>query len=215
MSPRRQPGKKGKRAKKTPLPSSYLIATEGQQTEVNYFKGFEDDINIRYSGSVESFTIHIRGLGKETLRVIEDIEDYKRTSPIIYEHVWAVFDKDDFPDDHFDNAINKAESMGIHVAWSNESFELWYCLHFALQQSALPRSQYNSIVDTHLKNIGQPGYSKTDPDMYDKLKPYMSSAIKNAEILDSRYEPSDNYSSRNPCTHIYKLVAELKEILDR
>ncbi|MGH2457643.1 MAG: RloB domain-containing protein, partial [Chloroflexota bacterium] len=29
------------------------------------------------------------------------------------------------------SAVGNAESAGIRVAYSNEAFELWYCLHFA------------------------------------------------------------------------------------
>ncbi|WP_085559772.1 RloB domain-containing protein [Carnobacterium iners] len=156
----------------------------------------------------------ICGLGKETLRVIEEIEDVRRHAPIIYEHTWAVFDKDDFPNDHFDNAITKAEAHNIKTAWSNESFELWYCLHFSLQQSALSREAYNASLDNLLKAKGYSGYSKIDSGIYPILRPYMDTAIKNAKKLDTRYTDL-TYSKRNPCTKVYKLVEELKEIIDK
>ena len=44
-----------------------------------------------------------------------------------YNEVWAVFDKDDFPD--FDNAILLAMDNGIQCAFSNEAIEYWFLLH--------------------------------------------------------------------------------------
>ncbi|MBE1554150.1 RloB family protein [Sporosarcina limicola] len=144
---RHLPGKKKKREKRLPEPSSFLIATEGKSTEVNYFKGFKDEINARFKNSIQSYEIEIKGIGKETLRVIEDIEEYSRKLPILYENIWAVFDKDDFPQDDFDNAINKAGEMGMEVAWSNQCFELWYLLHFSYSQSALHRDDISEKLD--------------------------------------------------------------------
>lgn len=48
--------------------------------------------------------------------------------------VWLMYDKDDFPLDNFDNTQHSAEgkidSRQYKVAWSNESLELWFVLHF-------------------------------------------------------------------------------------
>ncbi|WP_143062477.1 RloB domain-containing protein [Carnobacterium iners] len=45
MKSKRQAGKKKKKEKRAPLPSSYLIATEGEKTEVLYFNGLKEEIN--------------------------------------------------------------------------------------------------------------------------------------------------------------------------
>lgn len=214
--PRHKPGKKKRREKRLPEPSSYLIASEGQSTEVNYFNGFKKEINNKYSNSIESYEVEIKGLGKETLRVIEEITEYSRTLPILYENIWAVFDKDDFPKDDFDNAIHKADELGINVAWSNECFELWYLLHFSFLQSALHRDMISLKLDEEFKKLGIPtGYDKTSKDIYTLLKPRMKTAIRNAIKLDEEINPHLSASKRNPCTKVYELVTELDDILNK
>lgn len=212
---RHKPGKKKKPEKRLPEPSSYLIASEGKCTEVYYFEGFKNEINQRYSDSIESYEIEIKGLGKETLRVIEDINEFSRKLPILYENVWAVFDKDDFPKDDFDNAISKADSLGIKVAWSNECFELWYLLHFSYVQSALHRDVISEKLNDEFKKLGiSKGYDKTDSDIYSILKPKINIAMKNAEKLCSDTQESIP-SKMNPHTNVHLLVSGLLEILNR
>lgn len=56
--------------------------------------------------------------------------------------MWCVFDKDDFTDSQFNSSIDKAEKNGLKTAWSNESIELWFLLHFENIQSPIPRTEY-------------------------------------------------------------------------
>lgn len=204
-----------KREKRLPEPSSYLIASEGKRTEVFYFDGFKHEINERFKNSIQSYEIEIHGVGKETLRVIEEIVEYSRRLPILYENIWAVFDKDDFPKDDFDNAIHKAEELGINVAWSNECFELWYLLHFSYSQSALHRDVISEKLDVEFNKMGLGKYDKTSADLYSILKPKVRTAIKNARKLEEQTEYTLPPSKRNPNTKVYLLAQELLEILER
>lgn len=212
---RHQPGKKKKREKRLPEPSSYLIASEGTRTEVNYFDGFKHAINERYKDSITSYEIKTLGVGKETLRVIEEIDEHVRKLPIPYENVWAVFDKDDFPEDDFDNAIHKANELGICVAWSNECFELWYLLHFLYSDAALHRDDITVKLDREFQKLGYKKYDKTSKEIFSILKPRISTAIKNAKKLDETVNCLAPPSKRNPVTRVYKIVCELLEILER
>ena len=64
-----------------------------------------------------------------------------------YDSVWAVFDKDSFPDDKFNQAIKKAEANGIGCAWSNEAFELWYASN--VQKASNDYNPRNSFQNDH------------------------------------------------------------------
>ncbi len=46
----------------------------------------------------------------------------------------------------FDNAINKAIVNNINVAYSNDSFELWYCLHFEFIDQQHRRDTYYTTL---------------------------------------------------------------------
>ena len=75
---------------------NYFIFCEGEQTEPNYFKGFESNIenNPIYKDMV---AVKVQGCGKETLRVVEDAQDFVQKNKIKNAKVFCVFDKDDFP----------------------------------------------------------------------------------------------------------------------
>lgn len=208
-------GKKEKKAKKIPEPASYFIGSEGTKTEVLYFKWIANRLMEKYSGfegriSVPSF--HIQGLGSSNQRLLEDIEEHLKNDPILYENVWAVFDKDDVPLAYFDNAINGASSKGWRTAWSNDSFELWYLLHFEFLQSDITREQYKQKLTNYCQRIGMEKYEKNDPKVIEALYPLSNIAIRNASKLENIYEDCDPCSKRSPCTTVHHLVQELIDL---
>jgi hypothetical protein len=73
------------------------------------------------------------GTGLSTDRLVEQAidlvsRDSRKGTP--YGHVWCVFDRDSFPESNYARAFDLARTHRFHVAWSNETFELWYLLHF-------------------------------------------------------------------------------------
>ena len=208
-------GKKQRKAKRIPEPASYFIGSEGTKTEVLYFKWIADRLKEQYSGfqgriAVPSF--HIQGVGSSNLRLLDDIEEYLKNDPILYENVWAVFDKDDVPLAYFDNAISVAANKGWHTAWSNDSFELWYLLHFEFLQSGITREQYKQKLTAHCQKIGIAKYEKNDPQLIEALYPLSSIAIKNAYRLEKNYDDWIPSSKRLPCTTVHRLVQELMDL---
>ena len=211
----RKIGKKERKRDRKPQPASYFIGSEGTKTEVIYFKGFAEKLRTKYAGldgKVVVPSFEIEGIGTSSTRLLQDIEKYLRTDPRIFENVWAVFDKDDVPKDYFDNAISKAKSSGWHVAWTNDSFELWYLLHFEYLNSAIDRAQYKKKLEEHFKSNGLSGYEKNDPEVFEILYSKSSTALKNASRLEKNYDESISCSERNPCTTVHDLVGRLVEL---
>ena len=125
--------------------------------------------------------------------------------------MWAVFDKDEFRD--FNEAIAYAVSNGVNPAWSNESFELWYYLHFQFLDTQNSRQQYIEMLTREIRKVyPEFEYQKNDKGMYELLQRIgnQEQAIKNAKALEARYEGED-YASHKPCTTVYKLVEELNK----
>lgn len=178
----------------------FLIVCEGTETEPNYFNAFKELINTQKPKSV---SIEIQGEGKNTVSLVERTIELKNRALPDYTQVWCVFDKDDFA--QFDQAINLAEQHGICVAYSNESFELWYLLHFIYCDSALSRTQYIEKLE-HILNIE---YDKASTEMYEILEQQgdQVQAIKWAEKLVEQNQ------MENPSTTVYKLVNELNRFL--
>lgn len=208
-------GKKKRKEKRIPEPASYFIGSEGTKTEVLYFKWIADRLKEQYSGFQDRIAVpsfHIQGVGSSNLRLVDDIAEYLKNDPIIYENIWAVFDKDDVPLAYFDNAISVATNKGWHTAWSNDSFELWYLLHFEFLQSGITREQYKKKLTTHCQKIGIAKYEKNDRNVIEALYPLSDVAINNAFKLEKNYKKWMPPSQRLPCTTVHFLVQELMNL---
>jgi hypothetical protein len=117
-----------------------LIVCEGKNTEPSYFRQFK----------LTSATIKPVGEGYNTISLV------KRAMQLAlerkYDQVWCVFDKDDFPENDFNDAITIASANGFGVAYSNQSFEYWLILHFDNHQGGgMHRKLYNKKLNSLLK----------------------------------------------------------------
>jgi hypothetical protein len=196
------------------LVAYFLIVCEGEKTEPNYFKAFPRNSK---KFVVDLTTI---GTGSNTLSLVDRAIELRDKSEQDFDRVWVVFDKDSFKPVQFNKAILKATTNTINCAWNNESFELWYLLHFQNRTTPMSRDQYkNAIEECVNQRIGTASkkrkpepfrYMKNSPDMYDVLQKYGDQrlAIRWAKELE-RNHIGENYATHNPCTLVYKLVEEL------
>jgi RloB-like protein len=163
----------------------FLIVCEGTKTEPNYFRGFRVPKNV-----VE---IEIKGLGENPSNLVNSAQELSVQEE--YDQIWCVFDRDDWPPEDFNNAIQNADRKDFKVAYSNEAFDLWYVLHFELLNTAIPRSDYTQKLSKHLGRK----YQKNSETMYDELLSKQSVAIRNATNLLKQYA-SSNPGKDNPST---------------
>ena len=162
-------------------------------------------------------TIDIEGEGANTVTLVNRAIEFRNRADFVYQHVWVVFDKDDF--DTFDEAIKLASENEIEVAWSNPCFELWVLLHFSFVDSALHRDQIRDKVNHIFKErcIREEGYEKNLENLYSLLEMYgqSSQAYHWAERLLGRFDANQLCSTKVPATTVHKLVHELKELKHR
>lgn len=117
-----------------------LIVCEGKNTEPSYFRQFK----------LTSATIKPVGEGYNTISLVNRAMQLALEKK--YDQVWCVFDKDDFPENDFNDAITIASANGFGVAYSNQSFEYWLILHFDDHQGAgMNRKLYNKKINSLLK----------------------------------------------------------------
>jgi hypothetical protein len=185
----------------------FLIVCEGSKTEPNYFKALEKELP---QGTVE---LKIAGTGRNTLGLIDYTIKQRDLAYRTYDRVWAVFDKDDFPHDNFNNAISKAKSHDINCAWSNEAFELWFLLHFQYVNTGMKREDYKAFLEREIKkhpNNTNYVYTKNDVNSFSVLKSYgnQTQAIEWAKQLRQNYT-DECYAAHNPCTYVDVLIDEL------
>lgn len=187
-----------------------LIVCEGEKTEPNYFRSFE---KINRGGMV--YEIRCEGGKINTIQVVNkaiELRDKAIRNNTPYDSVWAVFDKDSFPDKDFNAVSLKGESNNINCAWSNEAFELWYVLHFANRTTPMSRKDYKQAISDFIsKHKKGYTYQKNDPDMRSYLTQYgdEAQAIKFAEKQAGTFNHS-RYAEHEPSTWVYRLVRLLR-----
>ena len=207
----------------------FLIVCEGEETEPNYFNAIAAQLP---KDMVSRITV--KGVGKNTLRLIdaakEEIAKRRAVGLPDYYYVWLVFDRDEFPADHFNRTIDNAELINKQnmslppkarrcehwkCAWSNEAFELWYVLHFREQLGgAVSRTQYQKMLEEEIRaNTAEKDftYKKNDPQMFARLKNCMPEAIRRAErALDLQLKTRGaSWADMNPATRVHELVRSL------
>ena len=182
-----------------PLRIRFLIVCEGGKTEPNYFRRFAVNANI-----VE---LVVEGLGDNTLSLVQQACDRMRQED--YDQVWCVFDRDSFPAERFNAALQLAGQRGIRVAYSNQAFGLWYLLHYDYHNVAASRHDYGPMLTERMGS----SYRKNSQELYDLLVERQPEAILNAQRLLDFYAPDHNPERDNPCTTVHVLVCELNRYL--
>jgi hypothetical protein len=170
-----------------------LIVCEGAKTEPQYFRGFK-----LASANIVPAGMNTTGLVKYAIRLKEESDPY--------DHYWCVFDRDSFPAQTFNAALQMARSHGFDVAYSNEAFELWYLLHYSYSDTALGRQLYAEKLTERLGRR----YEKNDRTIYETLLPLQEQAIKHAQRLLASYAPTHNPEKDNPSTRVHELVELLR-----
>lgn len=161
-------------------------------------------------------TIEVTGAGDNTLNVVKKAillrdERKKNTELPQFDEVWAVYDKDDFPDKNYNDAITLAQKEGIESGHSNQSFELWYILHFQFLQSASHRDKY---IKT-LSGILGAKYKKNSLALAERIHTEgdVTQAIAWANALDAMHAGSTPANSC-PFTRVYVLVERLMAYIE-
>lgn len=175
-----------------------LIVCEGERTEPNYFKSFRLPTKV----------IEIKGVGMNTLSIVEHAVSLKEQYD--YDEVWCVFDRDSFPKTRVSAAFRLITENKFKVAFSNESFELWYLLHYCYLDTKITRAQYCVKLSKYLGF----DYEKNNPKIYEILLHKQSDAIRNAKRLEKIYPiTTGNECDAAPTTSVYKLVERLNKLV--
>jgi hypothetical protein len=198
----------------------FRIYCEGENTEPEYFKSFPVNTETK---------VDAIGLARSKTALVEKVIDLLQNDEMLTDdqvnydsdrQLWVVFDYDTRGDANeaqdFNNAIYIAEQNGVKVAYSNDSFELWFVLHYKYHQAALTRHEYYEMLSDKLKcNYEKEGKSKDfSKALYGIFLPDQQKAIDNAVRLFEEKQ-GESYCDQNPCTTVFKLVEELNKCLKR
>ena len=201
---------------------TFLIVCEGEETEPNYFKGFQQ---IAHTKRIAFIKIK-EGVGVG-ITVVKTAKQLKEQGNYADDEVWCVFDRDlkkeNNNQQNFNAAIRLAIENQLKLAISNDAFELWYLLHYEYYQSETHRSDYEKMLTIRLGEK----YEKNSETMYEKLKDKQSNAIKFAKKLwlshcnlhgiddpnNLTIEQRIIIHNINPSTTVYQLVEKLNEVI--
>ena len=167
---KREPDRRGKPKER------FLIVCEGKCTEPKYFEGFR----------LSSVNVVIKGMGANTDSLVQMAIDERGVAASYgeyFDQVWCVFDRDSFTAQTFNRAFALAESNDIKIAHSNESFELWYVLHYEMVTTSTTRVELNRKLCALLGRK----YVKNDRGIYLDLLDKQQAAIRRAKRLIRQY----------------------------
>lgn len=206
------------RVQKFTLPERHMFVTEGTKTEPSYLYGLIAEL-VETLGNEVNNQITVYPEGTNTLFLMEKAEQHLQNEADSYQHVWIIFDLDDFPRDRFDNVQFRCQTLNdrnrkngygptYHAIWSNQCFELWVLLHFSAMDSAILRTDYYDKITGYLKAEGLcEKYEKKDKNLFFYLRPKLKTAIRNAKKLEKKFKVSPP-SASDPCTMVHHLFDE-------
>ena len=212
--------KKRRKSLNIPIGKTVLFIYCGKCTEPLYFKAALNDIKEsmdKAAKGITSFSFYDKVCDIDPLRITTKIPNIVDSFNKRFDEVYVVFDKDDYPDDNFDMAINKINKMSTNDCqyfplWSNQCIELWFLLHFEYLQANINRKDYINKLNIYLPQK----YKKNMEGLYLILKRDKNSinhAIERAQKLLSSHE-SVLCSKKNPATNVFVFFEKYKEYLN-
>lgn len=142
--------------------------------------------------------------------------------------VWCVFDVDKNGFDKIHQALTKAKKNKINICISNICFEIWLICHYSYSTGEVVNGDAaKSLIKNYIKNYDSSrNFFHNNPEIFEELMSKKDIAIKNSQDLDNFHnkEFPEYYEkgflirydlNRNPSTHVYKLINEIFEILQK
>lgn len=188
----------------------YLIVTEGK-TEEQYFTHFRSTTGPRIL-SVDKQDSKV-SLVKKAIVLRDQLK--KEDSYIGGDETWVVFDRDvdkkkSNDQATFNQALELAKNNGIEVAYSNDSFELWFLLHFQVVSTAIHRKDIGTKLKKYLTSY------KHGDDVFDQIKDKYTEGVKRAkQMLKSANDAGTQPVDANPSTTVHLLTDKLLKDSDQ
>lgn len=194
---------RGRQYKRLSLRKRYLIVTNGE-TEAAYLEN--------YRGTTGPKIRIVRRLKDPGLLVKKTLAERERRAKQgeTFHETWIVLDRDkdavnNFNELQYQAALKLANENDIEVAFSDDSFELWYLLHYQDVTTPLPRKELIKLLEKHRGKKYEKG---AKGDLYGEILHLRADAIRRATLLLRR---ADSQSPANPCTRIHILISRLLE----
>ena len=139
----------------------YLIVTDTDETEKNYFYGLRDSIPKE---AVDRIVIKV-----EKANTVDLVNKTKQllSKESQYRIPWIVFDRDQVKD--FDKIIETAGKLDINVGWSNPCIEIWFFAYFSDMPSIKESFVCCDKFKIKYEKITGQKYDKADENIYNNI----------------------------------------------
>ena len=215
--------------------SDIIIACEDKVSSPTYFQTIISKLIKERLITQDSFVVANHKHSNPT-GVLKDLKNHECDNKKTYkdfDHKWIVIDRDivrinskgnrgGHPKEDFIKALKDAKQLKIEVAYANDSFELWYFLHFKYRAAAIARDELLKKVIQELKAKNPHKFSKLDDEsiktekytklIFDEILELQETAVKNAEKLLASHGTHHNPESDNPSTTVHLLVEILNKL---
>jgi len=188
------------------VPKLIIIASEGQETEPDYFDELTTSDNYGKSG------VHVIPLRRDHSRsspsnVVQQLKNAKKEFRLMdNDELWIVIDRDKWIDGELNDVADECQRQNFKMALSNPCFELWLLMHFRdLHKYPNEKNETKCRNKTSLKNeltkILKP--KKLTHLSMKAYMPHIERAIINAKKMDKK--PQDRWPL-SIGTRVYILV---------
>lgn len=200
--------KRNQRTKQRHRLKNYLIITDGEKTEVNYFNGLKNSLPDDYKDKISIKVIKSESPHTLIGDAKKCIEENKFNG---YEEIWLIFDRDEVKG--FDDIIIQAECNGYNVGWSNPCIEIWFLSYFGMNPIHYNSKQCIGDFKEVFKKIVEKNYKKNDTNIYHLLRKF-GDEEKAIEISKNRYNnylnDHEKTSNMHGATRVFEVVEEIR-----
>lgn len=184
----------------------HLVVTEGKETEPRYFEGVRAALGTANERKV---AVVVKGTGKHTLDLLDFAVEHCRYAPETFDHVWLVFDKDDFPACDFDAMERKCAELSdgsrtFHALWSNPCFELWLLLHLRYTTAPMTAAECQRALAQAMSRDLNIEYRKNLDGLFGAVDGERAESLRRAGRLIAHHRGLCNIkpSAQNPATKV-------------
>jgi RloB-like protein len=179
----------------------FVIATEGEETEQQYF-------NMFHSTRIKIVSLPTGRDGKSApTYVLSRLDEFKEIYDFGDEdEFWLVLDVDRWGARNLSTVCREATQKGYQLAISNPCFEIWLCLHF---QTLDPYDKTCKDFKLRLKKI-LGGYNSSNLDL-ENYRIHVEEALKRATSLTNKKQ---EYWPSTLGTHVGQLVKAIMESIN-
>lgn len=174
----------------------FIIATEGQHTERQYF-------HIFHSTKIKVEVLCTKEDGKSAPQhVLNRLNEFKESYDLGAEdELWLVTDVDRWGGENLSSVCREARQKDYGLAISNPCFEVWLCLHL---QDLDPNDKTSQQFKSRLRKI-LGSYNASNLDL-EKYKHKINDATARSKSLD---QESQQHWPNQIGTHVYRLVESI------